>query len=107
MDCSAPSDEDHLLDQDSDLRDDEDLHFMDFDEQMKIYDNMENQKEELINKFKIQGLEEVTEMTEESDMSDVNSCDDTSSISSDCSNSETVDRVQMAEDMKEYQKIAL
>lgn len=81
---------------------------MDFDEQMKIYDNMDNQElanESLKSKFKIQGLEEVTEMTEESDLSD-NSCDDSSSASSDCSNSETVDRVKMAEDMKEYEKMA-
>ena len=41
MDC--PSEEDGLLlDQDSDLRDEEDLAFMDFDEQMKNYEHMES-----------------------------------------------------------------
>ena len=39
-------------------------------------------------------------MTEESDIS---SCEDTLSNSSDSSNSETVDRVKMAEDMKQYE----
>jgi hypothetical protein len=92
------------LDQDSDLRDEEDLQFMDFDEQMKNYESMESSQDEQLNKFKSQGLEEVTEMTEESDIS---SCgDDTFSNSSDSSCSETIDRVKMAEDMKQYEKMS-
>lgn len=40
------------MDQDSDLRDEEDLQFMDFDEQIKNYEDMENSQDDLVNKFK-------------------------------------------------------
>jgi hypothetical protein len=103
---SGPTDEDQLLlDQDSDLRDEEDLQFMDIDEQMKIYDKMDASHEEAPNKFKSHGLEEVTEMTEESESSDL-SYDDMGSSSSDSSSHETVDRVKMAEDILLYEQMA-
>lgn len=76
---------------------------MDFDEHMKNYESMESSQDEMLNKFKSHGLEEVTEMTEESDIS---SCEDCLSNSSDSSNSETIDRVKMAEEMNNYDKMA-
>ena len=65
--------------QDSDLRsmdDNDDLQFMDFEEQMKIYEKMQEDQQNdtprddnnyKSQKVKIQGLDEVTERTEESD----------------------------------------
>jgi len=63
-------------------------------------------------KFKIQGLEEVTEMTEESDMTSQSSSpylyedaySENSSSYSDSSDSETMARVRMSEEIKEIDK---
>ena len=82
---------------------------MDFDKQMELYEEMqkdENLTEDQIlhNKFKIQGLEEVLEQSEESDMTSqlsyISGGGFSSTSSVDSSDSETVARMKMAEEMK-------
>ena len=87
---------------------------------MKIYDKMEkedadkNNNIQLNNKYKFNGLAEVTEMTDESksDTSDSNICDislgsDSSSNTDDNSTeSDTSIRIKMADDIKQIEKMA-
>ena len=131
---ATPADDDELLllDNNSELKLDnsiDDLDFMDFEEQMNMYDKMQEDDETILdvkvrnandnsmsqdhlNKFKIQGLEEVTEMTEESDMTSLQSYNSEllSSNSSDNSNSsqnETIARIKMSEDIKELEAMSV
>lgn len=90
---------------------------------MKIYDKLENDDDDknnniqLNNKYKFNGLAEVTEMTDESkssfsDTSDSNICDislgsDSSSNTDDNSTeSDTFSRVKMADDIKQIELMA-